>query len=48
MDKIRETAIEWYKRLAFPEKYDGQFEALLSETYPIANRSLRKMQEQTF
>lgn len=36
MDKIRETAIEWYKRLAFPEKYDGQFEALLSETYPIA------------
>lgn len=28
MDK-RSTVIKWYKRLGFPEKYDGRFEALL-------------------
>lgn len=31
MDEKRNSVIKWYKKLGFPEKYDGHFESLLSE-----------------
>ena len=34
----RSTVIKWYKRLGFPEKYDGRFEALLSLRLPMIRK----------
>ena len=47
MDK-RSTVIKWYKRLGFPEKYDGRFEALLSLLLPMIRKEFSENAEDNF